>query len=145
MNPSWSWLIVALVGVAVVVAAACLAYLVKLRRSFNREGSFMASYRATPADGWVEGFCQYGNATLSWYKLVSLKMTPHKTWTRSGMQFDRATKRVDNDGTVWLDVSVKADGHRFYLFMAETDFTGLLAWVEAAPPITGETGMYTLD
>lgn len=146
MNPWTWWLLVALACVVLIGVGATLAYIVKLRRSFKGEGSFLASYRASTADGWTEGFCAYGTTSLTWYKLVSLSMRPHKTWSRSSLQLGRPTKRVDTEGTAWMNVPVKAADHRFFLFLSEADYNGLISWCEAAPPEPPTMGStYSLD
>ncbi|MBD3689930.1 DUF2550 domain-containing protein [Nanchangia anserum] len=146
MNPWIWWLLVAIACVALACVSATFAYLFKLRRRFKGDGSFLASYRASAGDGWTEGFCSYEATALSWYKLVSLSMRPHKTWSRSGMSLGHATRRTDNEGTVWIAVPVTADGHRFFLFLSEADYNGLISWCEAAPPARPTTGVtYSLD
>lgn len=139
-------LIVIVVGV---VAAVCVilavAYVRKLR-TLRAAGSFIVSYRATTSDGWTEGYCVYGADSLSWHKFMSLKVAPVKTWTRQGMELARPVRRRAEDGTVWVDVAVIADGHRFFLFMTEADFNGLISWCEAAPPRPPRLGsQYRLD
>lgn len=146
MNPWIWWLLAAIACIAVVCVAVTLVYLVKLRSQFRADGSFLASYRASTTDGWNEGFCVYSTHALTWHKLASFAMRPHKTWSRAGIHLGEATKCADKEGTVWVNVAVMADGHRFFLFLSEADYTGLISWCEAAPPAPPRLGTtYTLD
>lgn len=141
------WL-VALIAVAVAVLL-CVGLLVGLagrRRLLARDGgAFECSARlrrATPGTGWVLGLARYSEDTLEWFRFFSFSVRPQRRFVRGEVVVVQ-TREPDAGEAVALyagqQVLVLSDhehGRSEYseLAMSPDSLTGLMSWLEAAPP-----------
>lgn len=137
------WLgVVEVLGVLVVLVLLVLGVLAARQRWVARQGgTFECSIRlntSTPGTGWVLGVARYNGGNLEWFRFFSFSARPRLT-------FPRADVRVvdSRDPDLVEAVSLSADqrilrldleGSERDLAMSEDSMTGLLAWLEAAPP-----------
>ncbi|MDO4665745.1 MAG: DUF2550 family protein [Actinomycetaceae bacterium] len=122
-----------ILGIAVAILL-CLAgmvslYAMRMHRA-TKGAAFECDYRPNASAGWTAGFAVYGQKQLNWYRLVSFRFGPDKSWSRRRFRLETPVHYNDV-----VTVPVRADGHRFYLAMKEGNHTGLVSWSEAAPPL----------
>lgn len=141
------WLGVAEVLVAVVLLGfLALALLALRQRWLARDGgTFECSLRlhtSTPGTGWVLGVARYREDLLQWYRFFSYSWRPRMTFERNVV---RVLESRDPDPveavSLYADQRIvrfelDRDGipQAWELAMSPDSLTGLLAWLEAAPP-----------
>jgi hypothetical protein len=139
--PWWQWLadVAGLCLLLLLLYAAAL--LVRRRLLTPAGGTVEVSLRARtdrPGRGWVLGVGRYAGDGIEVFRLFSLRMRPMRTLQRTGLAV--VSQREPEGAEVY---SLYA-GHRVVEFrtadrpvqlaMAPDAVTGLLAWLEAAPP-----------
>jgi len=132
--------------VALVVVVLPLVWLVARRRWLARSGGlFDCSIRlntTTPGAGWVLGVARYREDRLEWFRSFSLSLRPRLVFpraeTRAGGQRTpdqiESVLLLDDQRVLELDLS---DGRGWEASMSTDALTGLLSWLEAAPPGQG--------
>lgn len=113
------------------------------RRWLSRQGGlFDCSVRTPgtgPGTGWVLGVARYTGDNLEWFRAFSLALRPKVIFPRSrshaGAQRDpdpiEAVVLYDDQRIVSLELT---DGRSWELAMSVSSLTGLLSWLESAPP-----------
>ena len=141
------WLnVVSILVACVLLIALSLVVLALRQRWLNRlGGNFECSLRlrvTTPGAGWVLGVCRYGEqGILEWFRFFSYSPRPRMTFTRGALRV-LETRDPDPVEAVALSsdqtvVRVESPGHPgevIELAMSAESLTGLLSWLEAAPP-----------
>lgn len=136
-------LIAALLGLAVFA----LVVLATRRRWLARQGgTFECSLRlddTSPGAGWVLGVARYHEGLLQWFRFFSFSWRPRKSFSRSVVRVLQ-TREPDAVEAVSLYAEQRvvqfevAGEHqlveRWDLAMSPDSLTGLLSWLEAAPP-----------
>jgi Protein of unknown function (DUF2550) len=141
------WLgVVQVLGVLAGLLAASILLLAGRRRWLNRlGGTFECSLRLrmrTPGAGWVLGVGRYSEGILEWFRYFSYSLRPRMVFPRRNVRVleTRMPNPVEavalngNEKVVCLEMQ---DGHaetQWELAMSEESVTGLLSWLEAAPP-----------
>jgi hypothetical protein len=139
------WLgITELVALALVlVLLVPVAFLGIRRRWLSRQGGlFDCSVRlstTTPGTGWVLGVARYSGDNLEWFRAFSIALRPRLIFPRSqaqaGAQRDpdsiESVLLYDDQRILQLEL---ADGTSWELAMSVASLTGLLSWLESAPP-----------
>ena len=140
------WLIALLaVVIAVVLCVGLLAALAGRRRLLARDGgAFECSVRlrtTAPGGGWVLGVARYGEDQLEWYRFFSYSVRPRCRFVRRSVRVieTRAPDPVEAvalyAGQQVLVLETRgARTDRTELAMSPDSLTGLLSWLEAAPP-----------
>ena len=140
-----------LVGGEVVVLAfllvlAPLVVLTLRRRWLARQGgTFECSLRistSTPGVGWALGVARYNEEYLEWFRFFSFSFRPRRSFLRHDVNVldDREPDAVEavslylGQRVVRLQDSAGDDGRVCDLAMSAESLTGLLSWLEAAPP-----------
>lgn len=120
-----------------------LLFLGSRRRWLSREGGlFDCSVRlstATPGAGWVLGVARYSGDNLEWFRAFSVSLRPRLIFPRSqlraGIQREpdpiEAVVLYDDQRILSLELT---DGRTWEVAMAVASLTGLLSWLESAPP-----------
>jgi hypothetical protein len=127
-------LVVALIALLVVVGVAF-----QLRRRFLLFGLGAVTMwvRRPGMLRWSVGVAWYGSDVLLWYRGLSFAVRPHERLSREAMRItgQRSVRRDDlalpNDLVV-VECTT-SDGPR-ELAMDHSTVTGLLSWLESAPP-----------
>jgi len=142
-----AWLgVIEVLGVLLVLLVIALALLAARRRWLDRlGGTFECSLRLnmmTPGTGWALGVGRYNEGILEWFRFFSYALRPHKV-------FDRAVVRVletrdpdlveavalsSDHRVLRLETRVASTDQEWELAMSPDSLTGLLSWLEAAPP-----------
>ena len=141
------WLLAVLaIVIAVALCAGMLALLAGRRRWLARDGgTFECSARlrtTTPGAGWVLGMARYGGDQLEWFRFFSYSTRPRRRFRRGEVRVvdtrdpdpDEALSLYAGQRVVTLEErrgerSVQSD-----LAMGSDSLTGLLSWLESAPP-----------
>lgn len=141
------WLLsVLVIVVAVVLVVGLLAGLAGRRRLLTRDGgAFECSVRlrtSTPGAGWVLGLARYGEDQLEWFRIFSYSVRPRRRFVRGAVRVldtrppDPVEAVALYAGQQVLTVEEQAGGQTVQteLAMSPDSLTGLLSWLEAAPP-----------
>lgn len=141
-----SWLGVAgILGGFVLLIAVCLLLLAGRQRILNRRGgNFECSLRlrmTTPGAGWVLGVSRYSEGILEWFRFFSYSPRPRMTFQRSELRVLETRDpdpveavALSSDQTVVRVEAPDRPGQVWELAMSSDSLTGLLSWLEAAPP-----------
>jgi hypothetical protein len=141
------WLgVVEILGVLIGLVAISLLMLAVRRRWLDRlGGTFDCSLRlrmTTPGAGWVLGVGRYSEGILEWFRFFSYSLRPRMVFPRRNVRV-LETRMPDPVEAVALNADEKVlrievhDGRaetEWQLAMSEESLTGLLSWLEAAPP-----------
>jgi len=141
------WLgVVEIVGVLAALFAVSLFMLAARRRWLDRlGGTFNCSLRLrmrTPGAGWVLGVGRYSEGILEWFRYFSYSLRPRMVFPRRNVRV-LETRMPDPVEAVALNADEKVlriemhDGRaesQWELAMGQGSLTGLLSWLEAAPP-----------
>ena len=141
------WLgVVEVLGVLAALLALSVLMLAVRRRWLNRlGGTFSCSLRLrmrTPGVDWVLGVGRYSEGILEWFRYFSYSLRPRMVFPRRNVRV-LETRMPDPVEAVALNADEKVlriemqDGHtetQWELAMSEESLTGLLSWLEAAPP-----------
>ena len=141
------WLgVVEILGVLAGLLAISLLMLAVRRRWLDRlGGTFSCSLRlrmTTPGAGWVLGVGRYSEGILEWFRYFSYSLRPRVAFPRRNVRV-LETRMPDAVEAVALNADEKVlrlemqDGHvetEWELAMSQESLTGLLSWLEAAPP-----------
>ncbi len=139
--PWWQWL-VDVAGLCLLLLFLYAAALLVRRRLLTRAGgTFEVSLRTQtehPGRGWVLGVGRYVGDAIEVFRLFSLRMRPLRVLVRADLEV--VGQREPEGMEVYSlyaghrVVELSADGRPVSLAMAPDAVTGLLAWLEAAPP-----------
>jgi hypothetical protein len=137
---------VELLGALVLLLALCLLLLGLRRRWLARQGgTFECSLRlhsTVPGSGWALGVGRYNEGQLEWFRFFSYAWRPRKSFPRREV---RVLETRDPDPVeavalyaeqriVRFEIAVDSEPERWELAMSPDSLTGLLSWLEAAPP-----------
>ena len=139
------WLgVVEILAVLIVLVVLALALLVARRRWLDRlGGTFECSLRlrmTTPGAGWVLGVARYSEGILEWFRFFSYSPRPRVTFTRGAVRVleSRGPDPVEavalNADQRVIRVATETNDTGWELAMSPDSLTGLLSWLEAAPP-----------
>ena len=139
--PWWQWL-ADVAGLCLLLLMLYAAALLVRRRVLTRSGgTFEVSLRTRsdrPGRGWVLGLGRYSGDEIQVFRLFSLRMKPLRALERHGLevvgQREPEGMEVHSLYAGHRVVEFRADGQAVWLAMAPDAVTGLLAWLEAAPP-----------
>lgn len=139
--PWWQWSADVAGLCLLLVLLFAVALLVRRRLLTRAGGAFEVSLRTRidrPGRGWVLGLGRYAGDSIEVFRLFSLRMRPLRRLERPGLH---VTGQREPEG---MEVYSLYAGHRVVelrtaagpvsLAMAPDAVTGLLAWLEAAPP-----------
>lgn len=113
------------------------------RRWLARQGGlFDCSVRLstkTPGIGWVLGVARYSGDNLEWFRAFSLSLRPRQIFPRSqcraGQQRDpdpiESVVLFDDQRILTLELT---EGQSWEVALSVASLTGLLSWLESAPP-----------
>lgn len=150
------------VGVAILLVVVALALLAARRRWLSREGgTFECSARlrqSTPSGGWALGVARYNGEMLEWFRFFSYAFRPRITLRRGEVRVlesrdpdpVEALALYEGQRVVRLGGRAESSGgpvgtgrtpgwrgparDSWELAMDQDSLTGLLSWLEAAPP-----------
>ncbi len=141
------WLgVVEVLGLLLLLLVLSLALLAGRRRWLARQGgTFECSLRLhgrTPGTGWVLGVARYREGNLEWYRFFSYSWRPRKAFERDAVRVletrdpnsVEAVSLYADQRVVRFEMVNQSDPGEWELAMSPGSLTGLLSWLEAAPP-----------
>ncbi len=143
---NWLGITEAVALVLVVLLLLPVALLGGRRRWLARQGGlFECSARLAPdarrGSGWALGVARYSGDNLEWFRAFSLAFRPKLIFPRSQVRVgeqrdpDRAESALLYEDQRILRLNL-ADGDSWELALSAASLTGLLSWLESAPPGT---------
>jgi hypothetical protein len=142
-----AWLGVAELLAALVLLLVLGLLLLGLRRRWlaRQGGTFECSLRlhtATPGSGWALGVGRYNEGRLEWFRFFSYAWRPRKSFPRCEVRVletrdpdpVEAVALYAEQRVVRFEVAERSDPEQWELAMSPDSLTGLLSWLEAAPP-----------
>ena len=126
-------------GVLLVLLVIALAFLAIRRRWLDRlGGTFECSLRlnmTTPGTGWALGVGRYNEGILEWFRFFSYALRPHKVFDRAVVRVLETRVALSSENRVLrLETRAASTDEEWELAMSQDSLTGLLSWLEAAPP-----------
>ena len=139
--PWWQWL-VDIAGICLLLLFAYAALLLVRRRMLTRgSGTYELSYRARTersGRGWVLGLGRYEGESLAFYRVFGVLVRPMRTFPREATSVASSRPPLSTEQHALysghLVVECVVAGEHVELAMSPDALTGLLAWLEAAPP-----------
>lgn len=140
------WQAVLAIAVAVLLCVGLLAALAGRRRLLARDGAaFECSVRlrmSTPGAGWVLGMARYGEDQVEWFRFFSYSLRPRRRFVRGEVRVVETREPEPAEaGALYAGQQVLVleerrgtQPVRSELAMGRDSLTGLLSWLEAAPP-----------
>ena len=141
------WLGVAeVLGALVLLLVLALVGLALRRRWLARQGgTFECSLRlhsTSPSSGWVLGVGRYNEDLLEWFRFFSYSWRARKSFPRREVRVldtrdpdpVEAVALYAEQRIVRFEVAVDGEQQEWELAMSPDSLTGLLSWLEAAPP-----------
>ena len=145
--PVWAIVldVAGLLALALILVAVCL--IVRRRLLARAGGTFDLSVRVRsqrPGRGWVLGLGRYNDDALEWFRIFSLSLRPAYAYRRGCLEVSRRRSPAGAEEYELYDDAVVVEcryrDEPLELAMTESALTGLLAWLEAAPPGRGLLG-----
>ena len=138
---------------ALVLVLLWLVWVFGRRRWLSRQGgTFDCSARletAIPNRGWVLGVARYSGDWLDWHRVFGLALSPRLRFHRAGTtiadQRPPSAKEMlslyEGQRVVSL-VHTTGDAGTVEIALGAQELTGLLSWLEGAPPGRGRYDVY---
>jgi hypothetical protein len=130
-----AWLFAALLIILVLTASGIAAR----RFVLERRGATVECGLRTRDSLWRLGVASYQGDEFCWYRVFGLSMRPQRSFSRRDLSVvsrraaSEAEVRILGSGRVVAECQVNGSGP-VDLALADPALTGLLAWLEAAPP-----------
>lgn len=147
--PAWLGVLEAVVAALVLVVLAILLLAVRRRWLARQGGTFECSARlrvSHPSGGWALGVARYNGEMLEWFRFFSYAFRPRLSLRRTDVRVlesrdpDPVEALALYEGQRVLTLTGREPAGptrpagRWELAMDPDSMTGLLAWLEAAPP-----------
>lgn len=137
--------VIVLIILVVLLAVFVAAFLYRL--NILRRGGTAAIIRVTPAaggSGWRHGVIRYGDNTLLFFKLSSLRPGPDHRMTRQGIEVVGRRQPRDNEFDIMSEeisiLELTDDGREFEIALDRGALTAFSSWLESRPPGRSERG-----
>ena len=132
-----AWLFAALLILLVLAASGIAAR----RFLLERRGATVECGLRQPGRSWRLGLASYQLDEFRWYRIFGLSMRPQQSFPRRDLTVlarrppTPAEESILGPGRIVAECQLGATGPGpVDLALAESDLTGLLAWLESAPP-----------
>ena len=130
--------VIVLFILVVLLAGLVAAFLYRL--TILRRGGTAAIMRVTPSaggSGWRHGVIRYGDNTLVFFKLSSLRPGPDHRMTRQGIEVgERRKPRADEFDIMADEIAVLEltdHGRHFEIALDRGALTAFMSWLESRP------------
>ncbi len=139
--PLWLWFVDSLALVLVIILVPLIGLLVRRRVLARSGGTFDMSVNRNGAEvsrGWTLGLAVYRDNDLEWFRTFSLSLRPRYRFARGDVRIE-GRREPESDEIHALHAghlivgTENASGVR-QLAMSANALTGLLSWLESAPP-----------
>jgi len=144
----WLGMVEVLVLVLAMFVLALLLLALR-RRWLARQGAmFECSVRLnrrTPRSGWALGLARYNAEYLQWFRFFSFSLRPRKSFLRNDVRVieTREPNQIEavslyaGQRVVSFEIMDATTTQTWELAMSPDSMTGLLSWLESAPPGVG--------
>ncbi|OZE97494.1 DUF2550 domain-containing protein [Rhodococcus sp. 14-2470-1b] len=130
--------VIVLIILVVLLAGLVAAFLYRL--TILRRGGTAAILRTTPAaggSGWRHGVIRYGDNTLVFFKLSSLRPGPDHRMSRQGIEVgERRTPRNDEFDIMSDEIAILEltdQGQCYEIALDRGALTAFMSWLESRP------------
>ncbi|WP_072807086.1 DUF2550 domain-containing protein [Rhodococcoides yunnanense] len=130
--------VIASIILVVLLAGLVAAFLYRL--TTLRRGGTAAIVRITPSSGgsgWRHGIIRYGDNTMVFFKLSSLRPGPDYRMTRQGIEIGERRKPRDNEFDIMTDeigiLQVTDQGRGYEIALDRGALTAFMSWLESRP------------
>lgn len=130
--------VIVLIILVVLLAGLVAAFLYRL--TILRRGGTAAIMRITPSSGgsgWRHGVIRYGENTLVFFKLSSLRPGPDHRITRQGIEVgERRTPRDDEFDIMTDEIAILEltdQGQGYEIALDRGALTAFMSWLESRP------------
>jgi hypothetical protein len=130
--------VIVLIILVVLLAGLVAAFLYRL--TILRRGGTAAILRTTPAaggSGWRHGVIRYGDNTLVFFKLSSLRPGPDHRMSRQGIEVgERRTPRNDEFDIMSVEIAILEltdQGQCYEIALDRGALTAFMSWLESRP------------
>ncbi len=138
----WWQLVLDVLGALLLLAALVFLGLIVRRRWLTKgEPTFDMSVRTDPAQGsrgWTLGWGRYRGDRLEWFRAFTLSLRPKRVFDRRAMKLGGRREPHGAEAFALFAGHLVVDTCTFdrevEVALSPESFTGLLAWLEAAPP-----------
>lgn len=127
-----------LIILLVLLAGLVAAFLYRL--VVLRKGGTAAILRENPAEadsGWRHGLIRYGESTLVFFKLSSLRLGPDSRISRQGIEVESRRTPVGSEFDIMTEeiviLSVRDGRRRYEIALDSGALTAFLSWIESRP------------
>lgn len=141
----WAVAVEVVLVIAFLVVVIPILWLYLRRRWLSRQGG-MFDCSLLVGRRWVIGVARYSGEYLQWFRIFSLSLRPRISYRRTSTQAleTRELTEAEVDDlyagmrVVRLEATMDFEGPETWeLAMPTESVTGLLSWLEAAPPSVG--------
>lgn len=137
--------VIVLVILVVLLAAIVAAFLYRL--TILRQGGTAAIMRVTPSSGgsgWRHGVIRYGDNTVVFFKLSSLRPGPDHKLSRQGIEVGERRKPRENEFDIMSDeiavLELTDAGRHFEIALDRGARTAFMSWLESRPSGRSQRG-----
>ena len=131
-----AWLFAAFLIILILAAAGIAAR----RFLLERGGGTVECGLRQPEGSWRLGVASYQREELLWFGIFGLSLRPHEVFSRRDLTV--VSRRLPSDaeaavlgpGMIVVECQLGEDRGSVELALGEAALTGLLSWLEAAPP-----------
>lgn len=130
--------VIVLIILVVLLAGLVAAFLYRL--TILRRGGTAAIMRVTPSaggSGWRHGVIRYGDNTLVFFKLSSLRPGPDHRMTRQGIEVGQRRKPRNDEFDIMSDEIVVLEltdhGQGYEIALDRGALTAFMSWLESRP------------
>jgi hypothetical protein len=131
-----AWLFAAFILILVLAAG----FLATRRYLLERGGGTVECGLRKPGSSWRLGVAQYGLEELHWFSAFGITARPEEILPRRDLtvvdrrRASEAEEAILGSGRVIVTCGLPGGNNTVELALADSALTGLLAWLEAAPP-----------
>lgn len=130
--------VIVLIILVVLLAGLVAAFLYRL--TTLRRGGTAAIVRVIPSaggSGWRHGVIRYGDNTMVFFKLSSLRPGPDYRMTRQGIEVGERRKPRDNEFDIMTDeigiLELTDQGRGYEIALDRGALTAFMSWLESRP------------
>lgn len=130
--------VIVLIILVVLLAGLVAAFLYRL--TILRRGGTAAIMRVTPSangSGWRHGVIRYGDNTLVFFKLSSLRPGPDHRMTRQGIEVGERRKPRADEFDIMSDeiavIELTDHGQGYEIALDRGALTAFMSWLESRP------------
>jgi hypothetical protein len=129
-----------LFGAFILILVLAAGYLATRRYLLERGGGTVECGLRRPGASWRLGVAQYELEELHWFSAFGISSRPEEILPRRDLMVldrrvaDKAEETILGSGRIIVTCELPGNNNTVELALADSALTGLLSWLEAAPP-----------